>query len=99
MPKITAGIAPDSPRPTIAITADTLYEAVAQGLAAFRKNGWVEGVQEQFGVVKVSVADIRVEHQVKMVDFTKWLERQGRTPREVSQRHKIRTILGMSTSR
>jgi phosphoribosylformimino-5-aminoimidazole carboxamide ribonucleotide (ProFAR) isomerase len=84
---------------TAEVTADTLYEAVAQGLAAFRKNEWVEGVQEQFGVVKVSVADIRVEHQVKMVDFTKWLERPGRTPREVSQRHKIRTILGMSGSR
>jgi hypothetical protein len=39
------------------------------------------------------------EHQVKMVDFMKWLERPGRTPREVSQRHNIRAILGMSASR
>jgi phosphoribosylformimino-5-aminoimidazole carboxamide ribonucleotide (ProFAR) isomerase len=84
---------------TAEVTADTLYEAVAQGLAALRKNEWVEGVQEQFGVVKVAVADVRVEHQVKIADFTKWLERPGRTPREVSQRHKIRAILGMSASR
>src|SRR6516162_4402218 len=80
---------------TAEVTADTLYEAVAQGLATLRKNEWVEGIREQFGVVKVSVADVRVEHHVKIADFTKWLERPGRTPCDVSQRHKIRAILGM----
>jgi phosphoribosylformimino-5-aminoimidazole carboxamide ribonucleotide (ProFAR) isomerase len=84
---------------TAVVTADTLYEAVAQGLAALRKSEWVEGIQEQFGVVKVSVADVRVEHQVKIADFMKWLERPGRTPRDVSQRHRIRAILGLSASR
>jgi hypothetical protein len=84
---------------TAEVTADTLYEAVAQGLATFRKNEWVEGIQEQFGVVKVSVAEVRVERQVKIADFTNWLERTGRTPRDVSQRHKIRAILGMSVPR
>jgi hypothetical protein len=81
------------------VTASSLYEAVAQGLAALRKNEWVEGIQERFGIVKVSVAEVRVEHQVKIADFTKWLERPGRTPREITQRQKIRAILGMSTSR
>jgi hypothetical protein len=84
---------------TAEVTADTRYEAVAQGLAALRKNEWVEGIQEQFGVVKVSVADVRVEHLVKIADLTTWLERPGRTPRDVSQRHKIRAILGMPVPR
>jgi hypothetical protein len=84
---------------TAEVTASSLFEAVAQGLAALRKNEWVEGIEERFGIVKVSVAEVRVEHQVKIADFMKWLERQGRTPREVSQRHKIRSILGMSVSR
>ena len=84
---------------TAEVTASSLFEAVAQGLAALRKNPWVEGIEERFGIVKVSVAEVRVEHQVKIADFMKWLERQGRTPREVSQRHKIREILGMSVSR
>jgi len=26
--------------------------------------------------------DVRVEHQVKLADFTQWLERNGRSPRE-----------------
>jgi len=47
----------------------------------------------------VSVADVRVEHQVKIADFMKWLERPGRTPRDITQRQKIRGILGMSVSR
>ena len=69
------------------------------GLTPLRKNEWVEGIEERFGFVKVSVADVRVEHQVKIADFMKWLERPGRTPREITQRQKIRAILGMSVSR
>jgi hypothetical protein len=85
---------------TAEVTASSLFEAVAQGLSALRTNEWVEGIEERFGVVKVSVADVRVEHQVKIADFMKWLERPGgRTPREISQRLKIRSILGMFVSR
>src|SRR5713226_6021765 len=40
-------------------------------------------------VVTVSVADVRVEHEVKL-DLTKWLDRSGGSPREVSDRHRIR---------
>ena len=60
---------------TAEVTASSLFEAVAQGLAALRKNEWVDGIEERFGFVKVSVADVRVEHQVKIADFMKWLER------------------------
>jgi len=63
---------------TAEVTASSLYEAGAQGLAALRKNEWVEGIEERFGTVKVSVADVRVEHQVKIADFMKWLERPVR---------------------
>src|SRR5215469_2698806 len=38
-------------------------------------------------------------HQVRVADFMKWLERSGRTPREITQRQKIPAILGMSVSR
>ena len=84
---------------TVEVTAATLYEAVAQGLAAIRGNEWVAGIAQGLNVVRVSVADIRVEHEVKLMDFTKWLERAGGSPREVSDRHRIRSILGMPVSR
>jgi hypothetical protein len=71
---------------------------VAQGLAAIRGNEWVAGIAQGLNVVKVSVAHVRVEHEVRLIDFTKWLERAGGSPREVSDRHKIRTILGIPAS-
>lgn len=68
---------------TVEVPAETLYEAVAQGVAALRRSDWVAGFQQ--GIVKVSVADVRVEHQVKLADFTQWLERTGGSPRDIFQ--------------
>jgi hypothetical protein len=50
---------------TVEVMAATLYEAVARGLAALRGNEWVAWVAQGPSVVKVSVADVRVEHEVK----------------------------------
>jgi len=49
-------------------------------------------------VVKVLVANVYVEHEVKLKDFTKWLDRASGLPREVSDRQKIRSILGIPVS-
>lgn len=84
---------------TVEVTAATLYEAVAQGLAAIRGHEWVAGIAQGSNVVKVSVADVRVEHEVKLMDFTRWLDRTGGSPREASDRRRIRSILGMPVSR
>jgi len=78
---------------TVEVTAATLYEAVALGLAAIRGNEWVVGIAQGFNPVRVRVTDVPVEHEVKLMDFTKWLERKGGSPREVSDRNKIREIL------
>jgi hypothetical protein len=80
---------------TVEMTAATIYEAVAQGLAAIRKNDWVAGIADGLNSVKVSVADVRVEHEVRLMDFMKWLERPGRSPREILERKRNRSILGM----
>jgi hypothetical protein len=84
---------------TIEVTAATLYEAVGRGLAAIRGNEWVAGIAQGLNVVRVSVADVRIEHEVKLMDFTKWMEKTGGSPREVSDRHRIRSILGIPVSR
>jgi phosphoribosylformimino-5-aminoimidazole carboxamide ribonucleotide (ProFAR) isomerase len=84
---------------TVEVTAATLYEAVAQGLAALRGNEWVARIAEGFNMVRVSVAGVRVEHEVKLGDFTKWLERTSGSPREMSERLRIRAILGMPVTR
>ena len=46
-----------------------MYAAVAEGLAAIRGNEWVGAIAEGLNVVRVSVADIRVEHEVKLMDY------------------------------
>jgi hypothetical protein len=84
---------------TVEVTAASLYEAVAQGLAAFRSDDWVTDIGQRFGTVRVSVAEIRVEHEVKLEDFTNWLERPGKSPREITERQKIRGILGVPAAR
>ena len=79
---------------TVEVTAESLYEAVAQGLAALRGHDWVMGIKQD--IVKVSVGNVRVEHQVKLADFTQWLERtNASSPREMIQRKRLRSILGM----
>jgi len=78
---------------TVEVSAGTLYEAVALGLAAIRGNEWVMGIAEGMNVVRVRVTQIPVEHEVKLGDFTKWLEGRGRTPKEVFDRNRIRDIL------
>jgi hypothetical protein len=80
---------------TVQVTAGTLYEAVALGLASVRSEEWVEGIAEGLNVVKVSASNVPVEHAVQMKDFNSWLKKEGGSPRESSDRVRIRQILGI----
>jgi len=84
---------------SVQVTASTLYEAVAQGIAAIRGNEWVAGIAQGNNVVRVSVANVRVDHEVRLQEFTKWLEKPGGSPREVIERKRLRDILGMPVTR
>lgn len=83
---------------TVDVTASSLYEAVAQGLAALRRHDWVAGIPQEPHVV-VSVANVRVDHEVKMADFQRWLGKSSGSPREVIDRQRARAILGMMVTR
>ncbi|HEV2383490.1 MAG TPA: hypothetical protein VGS41_18440 [Chthonomonadales bacterium] len=78
------------------VTASTLYEAVALGLASLRDHVWVSDIPEGLAPVRVTVTSIPVEHCVKMGDFTRWVERKGGSPREVTDRDRVRAILRSS---
>ena len=77
------------------VTAGSLYEAVALGMAAIRTDEWVSGIAQGLNPVTVQVTDVPVKHDVKLMDFTKWLDRVGGSPREMSDRKRIRAILRM----
>jgi hypothetical protein len=84
---------------SVEVTAATLFEAVAQAIAALRRDDWVSDIPRGQNVVNVSVANVRVDHHVKMADFERWLEKPGGSPREVVERQRIRAILGIEMSR
>jgi hypothetical protein len=59
---------------TVDVTAGTLYEALALGMAAIRTDEWVTGIAQGLNSVKVRVTNVAVEHEVMLKDFTKWLD-------------------------
>jgi hypothetical protein len=81
------------------VTASTLYEAVALGLAAIRGHDWGAEIPEGLNIVDVSVSEIVVTHSVMLRDFKNWVNRTGGAPREVLLRHRIREILGSHDGR
>jgi len=46
---------------------------VALGMAAIRTDEWVNGIAQGLNPVKVRVTNVPVEHEVRLMDFTKWL--------------------------
>ena len=77
---------------TVDVTADSLYEAVAQGLRVFRENDWVDDISRG-QMISVVVRQPEIEHKVRVHDFERWLESQGRSPVEVSLKNRLRELL------
>jgi hypothetical protein len=84
---------------TVEVTAATLYGAVALGLKQIRGNDWVEGIPDGLNTVIVCAKNVQVEHTVLMGEFTKWLERKGGSPADISRRKRIREILDLPNTK
>jgi hypothetical protein len=82
---------------TVEVTANSLYEAVAQGLRVFRENDWILEVGHGQTTISIAVSHPEVQHKVRVQDFERWLELQGRTPAEMSLKARIRELLGEVT--
>ena len=78
---------------TVEVTVDSLYEAVAQALRAFRENDWVDDIGRGQTTLMVVVRQPEVEHKVRIRDFERWLESEGRTPAEMSLKSRLRELL------
>ena len=79
----------------VEVMAETLFEAVALGISAIRTDEWTTEIPHGMNCVQVQVTNIPVKHEVRMQDFLAWLERTSGSPRELSYRKRIKTILGM----
>ena len=78
----------------VEVTADSLYEAVAQGLRVFRENDWIDEVGRGQTTISVVARQPEVQHKIRVQDFERWLESQGRTPAEASLKVRLRELLG-----
>jgi hypothetical protein len=77
----------------VEVTADSLYEAVAQGLRAFRDADWADDIGHGLTKIRVIVKQPEVEHTVRVHDFENWLESADRSPAEMSLKTRLRELL------
>lgn len=80
---------------SVEVTASTLYEAVALGLAAIRAADWAGDIAGGLNTVEVTVNSVAVVHSVRMQELMKWLGRRGGSPKEISHRNHVRQLLGL----
>jgi hypothetical protein len=78
---------------TVEVTADSLYEAVAQGLRAFRDADCAGDIGRGQTRITVVVKHPEVEHTVRIRDFEAWLESNGRSPVEMTLKIRLRELL------
>ena len=79
---------------SVDVTADTLYEAVARGLVAFREAEWAGDIGQGETTVTVMLKQPEVEHKVRMRDFEAWLDSNARSPAEMTLKSRLRELLG-----
>jgi hypothetical protein len=78
----------------IDVTANTLYEALAQALVALRGHDWVGEIGKGLTTATVTVRQPAVTHIVKIQDFESWLDRRGKSPAEIVLKERLRQALG-----
>ena len=78
---------------TIEVSAQSLYEAVAQALRIFREDNWCEDLGQSAASLVVKISPPAVEHRVRIKDFTNWLESAGKSPAEMAMKSRLRDLL------
>lgn len=73
------------------VTAESLYEAIAQALATLRGHEWVGEIGKGLTTVTVKVRHPEVTHIVKIKDFENWLNRGCKSPADTG----LRQMLGI----
>ena len=79
---------------TVEVTAQTLYEAVAQALLLFRENDWTDDTKRVPAAVVVRIKQPEMEHKVLIREFENWLESAPRSPAEMTLKTRLRLLLG-----
>jgi len=76
----------------VEVTAESLYEAVAQALVTFRGDEWMADIGKGH-TVTVRVQQPAIEHRVRVAEFERWLAQNGKSPSEMTLKVRLRLIL------
>lgn len=78
----------------VEVSAQSLYEAVAQALRVFREDEWNKDPDHGPSAVVVKIKQPEIEHQVRTQDFETWLDSARKSPAEIALKSRLRDILG-----
>ena len=76
---------------TVEVSAQSVFEAVAQALRVFREYEWCDLALAASVLVRIRQPE--VEHRVQIRDFYNWLEGAGKSPAEMALKSRLRDIL------
>uniref|UniRef100_Q01TP7 Uncharacterized protein n=1 Tax=Solibacter usitatus (strain Ellin6076) TaxID=234267 RepID=Q01TP7_SOLUE len=79
---------------TVSVSAASLYEAAALGIAEFRRCGFVEAMVGPTTRLKVAVEAPATTHELTIAKLRAWLDSSGKTPREQAVKVGLREVLG-----
>ena len=80
-------------RHTVEVNASSLYEAAVLGLVEFRRSQFTHAAVPTGATLSIKVREPEQTHEVKVDALKMWLESQGRTPRDLVERRKLREML------
>jgi hypothetical protein len=78
---------------TVSVSAASLYEAAALGIAEFRRCGFAAMVGPATRL-RVAVVAPATTHELTVGKLRAWLESSGKTPREQAVKVGLREVLG-----
>ena len=80
------------------VTADSLFEAAAVAVRAFREGALVEELPVPGTEFRITVSPLPVEHRVRLQRVEQWAQTGTvKSPVEMLRRERVRELLGLKT--
>ena len=79
---------------TVTVSASSLYEAAALGIAEFKRNGFAFANVGSATRLRISVQPPAATHELTVAKLQSWLDTNGKTPREQARKVTLRQLLG-----
>jgi hypothetical protein len=76
----------------VEVSADTLFEAAAKGLAALKKDDWTDPVGTG-ARIQVEVYQPAITHTLTVMQLERWLQGATSSPNEAVQKRKLNELL------